>query len=965
MNRLIATALVLLLVMPAVPAQTNRAPYASAGPDITTPSSPGGGLPPVQVLLDARIEEDDFGNPPQSFDPDEDTLACFWDVRSSSPNPAPGLVFSSTTTCEVTVTIPSMPNSAVLRYDYQIVLFVYDGRVAGSASPDHAQGITCYSPAASMYFPARMCDSLALTVLQRTAPPEFASPAFSLTPSAGIDLVVNRRDTVVMRAAGVRDDFETRTLELIFEGPNRFTVPLTKVAPAPSASPARPEISTWEAQMPVTDPRWRVGTYNVIAEARDAQNAVTRTDDEETPFDFQYEVSAGSEIGGQLRLDVVDHGLVTTEFTNQYCLNVEDAAPQGYVLGPGQTLRLEVVWPVVTDDTSVPGDVFRGPVTMQSFTKVGTEDRRGPVIELPQPYYVSLSGLSYEDQTIRFEATDRLGNEASLCIYLGVDTNAPLYVPDVPAVTYRDIPFPIALLTRESTRTVASLRVDNYGYPEVYEKSIDGSLPSLPPGLESARLPQFGQGRDVFVMAFDADPALPSAATRPCDIMLDLFEPYGVFDNVLRPSTWTIYPLFAMGRADAETTPDYAVDFNKNNQIDDGSGPTGYADYIVPGGTPESPFATKNRCRDPFAGKPEVRGFLNDGPTQLFVWRLVRSDTDVATTTFAIQDLTHNRVATDYVYNFTLSGVAAYSIPISLNSAFITRVAEVDAKFTKDNLNKAHVRVGGVHKPASGETFCPQTVGDAFLAPQPVMVGDKMCYLAGFKQTSVLIPPPTVPVTLAFTDQAGRVHFREIKSLEADEEAVLFGSKMLLAGQYIVNVTLTPLSVEDTAPADNLRTVTVEVFAGRVDDRVASPAKQYFIRALSPGVVRLADGAVTLKPDGSIEKKYELRYNTTLTRIDGEMVGARYEFTVPDGSGNRTLYWNPHAQYSMKYNKDCTKLTADEAKVDRQAEPPKDPECRPVTVHTSGTEDKKTPAPTALWVALAFLGVALWVSRRR
>lgn len=947
---LLALALVLVAAA-AVEAQTNRAPYANAGPDVTVQASPGGGDPPEIVVLSA-------GNqlvPPRTLDQDGDTLTCAWDVRAFSPTAAPTLVLSSSTGCDITATVPVMPPGSVTEYVYQVVLFVDDGRVVGEGLPNHQLGITCHDVVTSnQYFPARMCDTIVIRVVERTKPPVLATPPFTLSRNP-IDLVADRQLDFIIQAAGVVDDYETKTVEVIFDGPTRIVFPLEKIAPG-TASTQRPETSTWQTRALVSDARWMTGTYEVTVEARDAQNGLGASE----YGSYQFEVTADADIQGNLDLSVIPGSLATTSVNGAECLPGVTATAS-YILNREVNLRLAVLFPYVADDSSVPMDVFAGEVVLLTYRVdgSGTPFVSSPVL-VPYPYVISLATLAAVDQGLAIIAQDRLGNVAILCLRLVVDLDAPFYMPHIPPIAYRGVETPIAVATRERWETEATLRVDS-PWGGVYEKTIDGGQSSLPTGLNWIRLPALGSDQDAWVTAFDADPTQLASMSKPCDILVDMFSPYDGYDTIVRVRDWTVRRAVKIPATTAEATPSYAIDA-------DGDGVIQNTEPIIPGGTTQLPLPTENRCRDPFTGFPEVRAFLHEGPSQIFIWRYTGFVTGMYHTQFSIQDYATNKIARDYNYKGIVSGQTIVEVNVTLNGEFLMQQAFLDAALHRETPSmKTYLRIAGQHAPADGsKPFCPEKVEDAFLDARPILVGDTMCFFAQGVYTSTLTPPPFTILNILVEDAKENVVTMASDFVDPGDPVTLVDSRTFVASQHVFNVTVDGSLfglINETLPSDNKRTVAVEVYAGRVDAQLGSGAASYHIRASAHGIIRLEEGAVTLRADGTMDKKYDLRLNQSILRLPGGgWVGSRYEFTVVDGGVNRTLYWDPSSNYSLKFNKACANLTDEEKVVDPAADPPKDPRCRAVTVlGKAEAPAKKSPA----FLVIPTLAALILLARRR
>ncbi|MES2155656.1 MAG: hypothetical protein V4510_11020 [bacterium] len=847
----------------------------------------------------------------------------------------------------------------------------------------------------------------------------YADPNKKCIPTSFTDIVTDHGQYLEFVYGGigqpVRDDRETRAAQVLLNmsGTHKILVPLTvKIITQPfKDTPHQDELALWIGEIPVDQPSLIVGVYNIdtllydglggvsIHQGNDDTRGQLEVASSEGPNDvpnypcppdipvLQGAVPASSSAGQGNGPCIVLSTSAPATFTPNRCFEgFTTVAPM--VLGHGETLRPQVIWgfPLIPLDPPLLPIYDHGllawKLTYQSCIRGGNFTGLGPEVELKNPYFMNLDTLFSGNQEVALRAYDRIGSVVkTVVVPLTTDIGRPKFVAEVPAITYQGIPFQMTVYVQDQISTRVTLHINKF-YNITLEnhhlnpdRSLDAALIAGLPAYDATGT-ETTLPRTQEMIWYDVDGKHDLSA--PCDYLYDQ-NGDGLLDHFYRVADHRVRQLLANGDS-GNSVNDYIVDANDNGLIDFGE------TKIL--GDPSPVLKVKNagKCIDAFADRPYLQYFLNDDVTQVFVFNLTRYALDRTAYQFTIQDLVFNRFA-DGSYNVTYPGGYYESF---LTGSFETRHAAVDAKITSI-----------------------QTTAGPYLA------GDAVEVEVTATQVSNLDPSPVVPLHLVLSDPGSS----ECRNPASDDlrqclricpsdndvgcagvptaNGVPYSNTFLrpLPGLTAANIDpygyrLTPgfappdvaavaLSpyppgthsvqaevymnefIDDTNPQNNNDTTTFEVFLGEVVIGAlpagSSPqGKVFYIRTNSNRLPSLGDGAVELNATGGgVLATHPLKLNQTGT--------PRYEFKYMDANGDeKTAYWEPQTRYSRTFGKDCSKLTDAEKVIDVTATPPRDPQCRPITVITPSSAPpavgKKSPGPELL---LVVLGIALIAILRR
>jgi MYXO-CTERM domain-containing protein len=434
----------------------------------------------------------------------------------------------------------------------------------------------------------------------------------------------------------------------------------------------------------------------------------------------------------------------------------------------------------------------------------------------------------------------------------------------------------------------------------------------------------------------------------------------------------------------AGTGNDYIADDNDNGEGDVGE--------VILQYDPTDVVAGINLCLDPFADHPETRAFLEHAATQVFVYNLARKTLGSTRWTFAIQDQVSNRFA-DPSFAFRYPGMTTTHVSYLYgNLTTIEAVADVkvlDAAATSGPL-----------LPGDRVDISASVTQETFLQPAPDLLvfiglderGDHSCadldqnglgdpcvalycppaaqlcaaiIASGASQPVVFVRPQAVDPSRIDTT-GGTNPFSEIfpEALLRPDAAVWLASPYA-AGRHSVNVTAFSFtSVTDLDLTNNQKVVDFEVYLGELVYGTY-PAGQdptgrtFYIRTSeNHRLPRIDGGAVELNPDGSIKQAYSLILDET---------GTRYKFSFDDQGTEQTVTWDPQARWSRTFGKECSQLTDAEKAIDLAAVPPKDPQCRAITVvaPVAAPEEAAKSPSLQLEAGILVLGLAAFLARRR
>ncbi|MEA3191326.1 MAG: hypothetical protein QOD77_1908 [Thermoplasmata archaeon] len=778
-----------------------------------------------------------------------------------------------------------------------------------------------------------------------------------------VDIQGNHGKMVTLRATGLKDDKEVRSVQMRFcrpacgEGAEFVKdVPLVdkRVLPPPPAG----ELSEWTAPLPVDTPWLVVGEYTVELLVHDGEAGTLHIGGDATGV---ASLSVGAIESGQC---------ATTPPSPGPCLFLESVAPilsvapnlcflgsttqPPQALGVGQTLRpiVEAYLPQPEVYTTGPGaateitdkGLMVWKVTYQTCS--GLREAPGEVavgteIEVRYPYFLSLDTLFKGDQELKLRAYDRYGNPPTeLVVPLTTDTATPQYLVDVPAVSYRGIPFTAVAYVHDRISTQVTLTVDIFnrtaaGKAVSYvNQTALGAAPG--PNSRSFMVPPLHTAlRTDMWGAHDRKSSCQYLFDLDGDLKLDMW-----FD----PRNSSAGGLIAAPGKRATDPIDFVVDAD-----DDGLAEPG--EPLVPGAV-AGVLKHKDTCLSPFQPPfvaSAVRGrdleaFLNSSTglgTQAFLFELNRTFLGRTSYSFAIEDVVFNRDALPrYVFEYKVNGTAHLS-PQNLTGSFVTEQAYVDA-----GIEAFHVD------------------------PKPYLPGDAVVLNVTMLQRSPLKPGPEVPLTLRLSDPAF-ANFtspplgpgdRHKLTLTRPFDLNVFKGNLTFAQQnearqgfgpgiHVLrgNVTV-PSHVEERGTANNTASTRFEVFLGKVvvgqlKAGDVATGEVFYVRAGDRGLpaeaVRLNDKAEVLE--------------SFAVSLDQTFGSPRYAFTYLKDGKPLDAYWDPQSRYDLANGHLCN----------QQADGDVAPKCRAVTVVGSGLSEQAevdSPHVELLAVVAMLLGLAL---RRR
>ncbi len=835
----------------------------------------------------------------------------------------------------------------------------------------------------------------------------YPNPNIQCVNRTGADIVDDHGKHILFQYGPIYDDRETRAVQLLLyvSETQSILVPLTsKIVTVPfQANPHQDEQSYWVGQVPVDTPALIVGTYLYHSRVYDGQGGVSIHEGGDDIELGEFEVTAALAPDDTLSYPCSLNGApaqlgqgnapciqlstsAAAVFTPNNCFPGFTREPP-HALGTGETLRPQVFWAFpVTElpvapifDHNLMGWKFTYQSCIRSTNGDGTVSflAQGPEVELRAPYFMSLDTLFDGEQEVALRAYDRIGTAiAPVVIPIVEDRSKPVFVTDIHDVNYEGLPFQMVVYVHDDIGTAVTLHID------AFNRTAAGKAVHHDALIVANQLAYDGNGWEITLprlgdmVPFDIFGTQDLGTT--CDYLYDQ-NGDGLLDRAYSPATRTMIELISVEGATG--TIDVVVDLNANGEADVGE------KLLV--GDPTTIIRNANQCIDPFSDQPHLQWFLSDAPTQVFVFNLTRFRLGDANYQFTIQDVVFNRFA-DPSYEFSYAGETS---PTSyLAGTFETRHAVVDAMVESISVSAGPFLAGdkvSVTVLAKQESRLVPAVdpADAPIVPLQLLLslpGSGECRnpaSSDLRQCLRICPSSTnvgctgvptatgVTYTNVFTRplvgiNAATIDPYGIVPEYAPPEVVAIALSAYPAGKHTLHAeVLIPDSVDDDDLANNFKTETLEIYLGQIvvgayPANSVPQGRVFYIRA-ERGSAQIQNGAVEIDASGALVE-YDLQLN---------QVGApRYEFTYQNEEGeDQVAYWEPQTRYSRVYGKDCSALTDAEKLVDARATPPKDPQCRAITVITPAvaTEPEKSTPGFEPIVALLALAMLAFLRRRK